>query len=152
MTEQQLWAIANPIMDNLMDASTQRNHARHVRDFTDRLKGIVTPGYLECVCQQYQKRKRLLRHPHPHRHPPPPRLGGDLMETTLHESTRRVCRGNGAGASGWPIFSGSCDGVLRGLTEDDTYSLLILDLMKFVMIKAEWISPQERKDIPWGLQ
>ena len=45
MSEQQLWAIANPIMDNLMDASTQIDHARHVRDFTARLKAIVTPDY-----------------------------------------------------------------------------------------------------------
>ena len=43
MSEQQLWALANPIMDNLMDASTQRDHTRHVRDFTERLKGIGTP-------------------------------------------------------------------------------------------------------------
>ena len=57
MTEQQLWAIANPIMDNLMDASTQIDHARHVRDFTERLKAIVTPDYLQCVCQQYQTEK-----------------------------------------------------------------------------------------------
>lgn len=57
MSEQQLWAIADPIMDNLMDASTQRDHARHVRDFTDRLKAIVTPDYLACICQQYQAEK-----------------------------------------------------------------------------------------------
>ncbi|UJP02030.1 MAG: hypothetical protein LZF85_09575 [Nitrosomonas sp.] len=57
MSEQQLWAIANPIMDNLMDASTQRDHSRHVRDFTERLKAIVTPDYLQCVCQQYQAEK-----------------------------------------------------------------------------------------------
>ena len=58
MSEQQLLAIANPIMDNLMDASTQIDHARHVRDFTDRLKAIVTPDYLECVCQQYRSEER----------------------------------------------------------------------------------------------
>jgi hypothetical protein len=57
MSEQQLWAIANPIMDNLMDASTQIDHARHVRDFTGRLKAIVTPDYFQCVCQQYQAEK-----------------------------------------------------------------------------------------------
>ena len=57
MSEQQLWDIANPIMDNLMDASTQLDHARHVRDFTGRLKAIVTPDYFECICQQYQAEK-----------------------------------------------------------------------------------------------
>ena len=57
MTEQQLWAIANPIMDNLMDASTQLDHARHIRDFTARLKAIVTPEYFARICQQYQAGK-----------------------------------------------------------------------------------------------
>ncbi|NBQ68719.1 MAG: hypothetical protein EBU46_07775 [Nitrosomonadaceae bacterium] len=57
MSEQQLWAIANPIMDNLMNASTQLDHARHVRNFTGRLKAIVTPNYFQCICQQYQTEK-----------------------------------------------------------------------------------------------
>lgn len=57
MTEQQLWNIANPIMDNLMDASTRIDHARHVRDFTERMKAIVTPDYFQCICQQYQAEK-----------------------------------------------------------------------------------------------
>jgi len=56
-SEQQILAIAAPIMDNLMDASTQRDHARHVRDFTGRLKAIVTPDYFDCVCQKYQTEK-----------------------------------------------------------------------------------------------
>jgi len=50
-------AIADPIMDNLMEASTAIDHARHVRDFTDRLKTIVTKDYLEKVCRQYQSEK-----------------------------------------------------------------------------------------------
>ena len=57
ISEQQILDIANPIMDNLMDASTQLDHARHVRDFTDRMKAIVTPAYLQRVCQQYQSEK-----------------------------------------------------------------------------------------------
>jgi len=57
MSEQQIWDIANPIMDSLMDASTQLDHERHVRDFTDRMKAIVTPAYLQRVCQQYQSEK-----------------------------------------------------------------------------------------------
>ena len=57
LAEQQILAIAVPIMDNLMDASTHRDHARHVRDFTERLKSIVTPDYFECVCRQYQAEK-----------------------------------------------------------------------------------------------
>lgn len=53
----EILAIADPIMDNLMEASTAIDHARHVRDFTDRLKAIVTKDYLECVCRQYQAEK-----------------------------------------------------------------------------------------------
>ncbi|PXW87767.1 hypothetical protein C8R34_10915 [Nitrosomonas sp. Nm84] len=62
MSDQQIWGIANPIMDNLMDASTQLDHARHVRDFTDRMKAIVTPAYLQRVCQQYQSEKGYFSH------------------------------------------------------------------------------------------
>ena len=47
-------AVANPIMDNLMQASTDVDHERHVRDFTDRLKRIVTRQRLEEVCKRYQ--------------------------------------------------------------------------------------------------
>lgn len=57
MKEQEILDIANPIMDNLMDASTHIDHARHVQDFTDRMRNIVTPDYLEFVCRQYQSEK-----------------------------------------------------------------------------------------------
>lgn len=57
MSDQALWAVATPIMDNLMDASTHLNHERHVRDCTERLRKILTPEYFECVCKQYQADK-----------------------------------------------------------------------------------------------
>ncbi len=57
MSDEQILAIANAIMDNLMDASTAIDHARHVRDFTDRAKSIVTPDHLRKVCEQYQREK-----------------------------------------------------------------------------------------------
>lgn len=57
MTDEELWNIANPIMDNLMDGSTEINHEKHCRDFTQRLLDIVTPDYLENVCTQYQGTK-----------------------------------------------------------------------------------------------
>ncbi len=47
-------AVANPIMDNLMQASTDVDHAAHVRDFTDRLKAIVTEKRLQEICARYQ--------------------------------------------------------------------------------------------------
>lgn len=57
MSESDIWDIANPIMDNLMQASTDIDHTRHVQDFTDRAKKIVTPEHLEKVCKKYQSEK-----------------------------------------------------------------------------------------------
>lgn len=57
MSDSQILAIANPIMDNLMEASTAMDHARHVRDFTPRVKSVVTPGHLRRVCEHYQREK-----------------------------------------------------------------------------------------------
>ena len=56
-SDPEILAVANPIMDNLMEASTAIDHERHVRDFTDRLKAIVTKDHLEKVCRQYQGEK-----------------------------------------------------------------------------------------------
>lgn len=57
MSDEQILAIANPIMDNLMDASTAIDYARHVRDFTERLRGIVTSDHLRGVCEKYRSEK-----------------------------------------------------------------------------------------------
>jgi len=57
MSDKEILEIANPIMDSLMDASTKIDHERHIRDFTDRMKSIVTKEYLQKVCEQYQKEK-----------------------------------------------------------------------------------------------
>jgi hypothetical protein len=57
MTEQEILDIANPIMDNLMDASTSIDHERHVRDFNKRMLKIVTKEYLNEVCVMYQAEK-----------------------------------------------------------------------------------------------
>lgn len=54
MTESQILAIANPIMDNIMQASTDIDHERHMRDFTDKLKEIVTKENLAAQCKEYQ--------------------------------------------------------------------------------------------------
>ena len=57
MSEEKIIEIANSMMDNLMDASTSIDHERHVRDFTERLKSIVTKEHLNNVCKRYQKEK-----------------------------------------------------------------------------------------------
>lgn len=57
MSEKEILDIANPIMDNLMEASTDIDHKRHTRDFTERLKKIVTEEHLQKVCKNYQAEK-----------------------------------------------------------------------------------------------
>jgi hypothetical protein len=51
MSDAEIFTLANPIMENLMDASTAIDHERHIRDFTDRMKGIVTKEHLQKVCE-----------------------------------------------------------------------------------------------------
>lgn len=41
-SDQEILSVANPIMDNLMDASTKIDYERHIRDFTDRLKSVLS--------------------------------------------------------------------------------------------------------------
>ncbi|KJF93288.1 hypothetical protein [Photobacterium angustum] len=55
--DDEILLLATPIMDNLMDASTRQDHSAHVRDFTPRLKAIVTKDYLKQVCEKYQSEK-----------------------------------------------------------------------------------------------
>jgi hypothetical protein len=57
MSKEDVYEIANPMMNNLMDASTNINHEKHVLNFTDRLKNIVTKEHLQEVCKQYQQEK-----------------------------------------------------------------------------------------------
>ena len=54
LSDEEILAIANPIMDNLMAGSTAIDHAQHTRDFSERMKAIVTPEHLHYVCQHYQ--------------------------------------------------------------------------------------------------
>ena len=62
LSAEDILTIANPIMDNLMDASTEIDHQRHIRDFTDRMKNIVTEDHLRKVCERYQSEKGLFAH------------------------------------------------------------------------------------------
>ncbi|MCL7423025.1 MAG: hypothetical protein M8364_19210 [Methylobacter sp.] len=54
ISESEILAIANSIMDNLMQASTDIDHERHVRDFTEQLKAIVTKENLAAQRKEYQ--------------------------------------------------------------------------------------------------
>jgi len=57
ISEAKIAEMANSMMDNLMDASTSIDHERHVQDFSERLKTIVTKEHLKNVCEKYQKEK-----------------------------------------------------------------------------------------------
>lgn len=56
-SDAEILSVANPIMDNLMDASTAIDHERHVRDFTDRAKSVLPKERLRAVCEEYQSTK-----------------------------------------------------------------------------------------------
>jgi len=55
MTDDEIMKIANPIMDNLMQASTDVDHERHIQHFSERLREIVTEENLKQQCAEYQK-------------------------------------------------------------------------------------------------
>ena len=42
MTEEEILSIVEPMMDNCLEGSNEGDHEKHVRDFTDRLKNVVT--------------------------------------------------------------------------------------------------------------
>ena len=46
MEKNEILGIVEPIMDNCLNGSNEDNHAKHTRDFTDRLRKIVTPENL----------------------------------------------------------------------------------------------------------
>jgi len=54
-TEEEILSIVNPIMDNLMQASTDIDHEKHVKDFSERMKKIVTKDSLKKQCREYQQ-------------------------------------------------------------------------------------------------
>ena len=54
LTDGEILKIVEPLMTNLMEGSTEINHAKHTRDFTDRLLCVVTPEHLRWVCNDYQ--------------------------------------------------------------------------------------------------
>ena len=46
--------IANPIMDNLMEGSTEIDWEKHIRNFDDQLKKIIPKKQFESHCNHYQ--------------------------------------------------------------------------------------------------
>jgi len=60
-TDKQILDIVTPIVDNMMEGSTEINHGKHCRDFTERMRKIVTKEWLEYVCKDYQSRWGFFR-------------------------------------------------------------------------------------------
>lgn len=58
-SDAEILSVANPIMDNLMNASTAIDYERHIRDFTDRLKSVLPKERLDLICRDYQSTKGL---------------------------------------------------------------------------------------------
>ena len=46
MNDGEILRLIDPIMDNCLSGSNENNHAKHVRDFTQRMRKIVTPENL----------------------------------------------------------------------------------------------------------
>ena len=47
MQEKEILVIVEPLMDNCLEGSNEDDHQKHTRDFTDRMKKIVTPENLK---------------------------------------------------------------------------------------------------------
>lgn len=52
LNEEEILRIIEPIMDNCLNGSNENDHAKHVRDFTQRMREIVTPENLKMQLSQ----------------------------------------------------------------------------------------------------
>ena len=55
-TDGEILSIAVPIMDNLMEGSTEINWEKHTRDHTERVKTLITREELERQYKDYQSK------------------------------------------------------------------------------------------------
>ena len=56
LTDVEILTLIESLMSNMMEGSTEINHAKHTRDFTARMRCIVTPDHLRWVCEDYQSK------------------------------------------------------------------------------------------------
>ena len=56
MEEEDILRIVEPIMDSCLNGSNEDNHTKHTRDFTERMRKIVTPENLRL---QLSKKPRV---------------------------------------------------------------------------------------------
>ena len=55
-SDEEILKIANPIMDSLMDASTNNDYERHIRDFSDRIKENFKQEEFQRQCEDYRSK------------------------------------------------------------------------------------------------
>ena len=55
-SDEEILKVVNPIMDNLMEGSTEIDHAKHIKDFSTRIINHITPEQLEEMCLAYQSK------------------------------------------------------------------------------------------------
>ena len=56
-TDDEILQIVNPIMDNLMDASTEIDYKRFITGVSERMKNLTTEKSLNEICTDYQSKK-----------------------------------------------------------------------------------------------
>ena len=56
-SDAEILAVAEPIMTQLMEASTSVDYERHIGDFSERLKACFTRAQFEGICREYQADK-----------------------------------------------------------------------------------------------
>lgn len=56
LTDQDAILIANRMMDQLMEASTHQDYAKHIEHFSQRARSVLDETQFELVCEVYQKK------------------------------------------------------------------------------------------------
>lgn len=53
-SDEEIMRVVTPIMDNLMEASTEINYEKHLLNHTERAKKTLSKEALEMMCKSYQ--------------------------------------------------------------------------------------------------
>ena len=61
LSDDEILSVAEPIMDNLMQASTNIDHVAHIKDFTERLKNIVTKDFFKVFVSNINLKKAIFQ-------------------------------------------------------------------------------------------
>jgi hypothetical protein len=53
-SDKEIMQVVTPIMDNLMEASTENDYEKHILNHTERAKNTISKEQLEEMCKSYQ--------------------------------------------------------------------------------------------------